>query len=255
MEQTLRRGWRGRWRAHPLLPFQFALCRSIEPGDVDGGTERPGRQVQLEGVQIDEAIGGAVVTHSRTGTWHARRCSAANWHHPRPASPLQQACGTSLQAAMILQAKIATGQIRSGIAMGSDTTSDAPIVFKEKFAHRLVEAQNAKSFGQRLAAFKGFSPAELAPQPPSVSEPRTGLSMGQHTELMAQEWQSRAASKTGSPWRATARPPKPTARAISTTLSCRLRGVFSRQQPARGHEPRPARQPGSRHSTNPSAAP
>jgi acetyl-CoA C-acetyltransferase len=72
--------------------------------------------------------------------------------------------------------------------MGSDTTSDAPIVFKEKFAHRLVEAQNAKSFGQRMAAFKGFSPTELAPQPPSVSEPRTGLSMGQHTELMAQEW-------------------------------------------------------------------
>jgi acetyl-CoA C-acetyltransferase len=89
---------------------------------------------------------------------------------------------------MILQAKIATGQIDCGIAMGSDTTSDAPIVFKEKFAHRLVEVQNAKSFGQRLAAFKGFSPAELAPQPPSVSEPRTGLSMGQHTELMAQEW-------------------------------------------------------------------
>jgi acetyl-CoA C-acetyltransferase len=72
--------------------------------------------------------------------------------------------------------------------MGSDTTSDAPIVFKEKFAHRLVEAQNAKSMGQRLAAFKGFSPGELAPQPPSVSEPRTGLSMGQHAELMAQEW-------------------------------------------------------------------
>ena len=52
-----------------------------------------------------------------------------------------------------------------------------------------VEAQNAKTLGERLAAFKGFSPAELAPQPPRVSEPRTGLSMGQHAELMAQEWQ------------------------------------------------------------------
>ena len=88
----------------------------------------------------------------------------------------------------MLQAKIATGEIECGIAMGSDTTSDAPIVFKEKFAHRLVEAQNARSVGQRLAAFKGFSPGELAPQPPNVGEPRTGLSMGQHTELMAQEW-------------------------------------------------------------------
>jgi acetyl-CoA C-acetyltransferase len=89
---------------------------------------------------------------------------------------------------MGIAAKIATGQIESGIAMGSDTTSDAPIVFKEKFAHRLVQAQQARSALDRLKAFKGFSPSELAPQPPSVSEPRTGLSMGQHAELMAQEW-------------------------------------------------------------------
>ena len=105
-----------------------------------------------------------------------------------PGITMQQACGTSLQAAMGIAAKIATGQIDSGIAMGSDTTSDAPIVFKPKFAHRLVEAQQARSALDRLKAFKGFSPAELAPQPPSVSEPRTGLSMGQHAELMAQEW-------------------------------------------------------------------
>src|SRR5258705_2863143 len=72
--------------------------------------------------------------------------------------------------------------------MGSDAPSAAPIVFKPKFARRLVEVQNARSLGGRRKAFKGFSPTELAPQPPSVSEPRTGLSMGQHAELMAQEW-------------------------------------------------------------------
>jgi acetyl-CoA C-acetyltransferase len=37
--------------------------------------------------------------------------------------------------------------------------------------------------------FKGFSPGELAPQPPANSEPRTGLSMGEHCERMAKEWQ------------------------------------------------------------------
>jgi acetyl-CoA C-acetyltransferase len=72
--------------------------------------------------------------------------------------------------------------------MGSDTTSDAPIVLKEKLAHRLIEAQNARSMGDRLKAFKGFRPSELAPQAPNQGEPRTGLSMGQHAELMAQEW-------------------------------------------------------------------
>jgi acetyl-CoA C-acetyltransferase len=188
MEQTLRRvgvvgGVRIPFcRSNTLYADQsnLAMLTAALNGLVD--------KYNLKGVHIDEVIGGAVVTHSKD--WNLAR-EAVLGSRLAPSTPgitLQQACGTSLQAAMILQAKIATGQIECGIAMGSDTTSDAPIVFKEKFAHRLVEAQNAKSFGQRLAAFKGFSPAELAPQPPSVSEPRTGLSMGQHTELMAQEW-------------------------------------------------------------------
>ena len=143
---------------------------------------------KLSGVHIDEVVGGAVVSHSKDWNLAREAVLGTKLAHSTPGITMQQACGTSLQAAMSIAAKIATGQTESGIAMGSDTTSDAPIVFKPKFAHRLVEAQNAKSIGERLKAFKGFSPAELAPQPPSVSEPRTGLSMGQHTELMAQEW-------------------------------------------------------------------
>jgi acetyl-CoA C-acetyltransferase len=188
MEQTLRRvGVVGGVR----IPF----CRSntlyrdqsnlaMLTATLDGLVDK----YNLQGVHVDEAIGGAVVTHSKDWNLAREAVLGSKLAPSTPGITLQQACGTSLQAAMILQAKIATGQIDCGIAMGADTTSDAPIVFREKFAHRLVEAQNAKSFGQRIAAFKGFSPAELAPQPPSVSEPRTGLSMGQHTELMAQEW-------------------------------------------------------------------
>src|SRR3990172_7990648 len=98
---------------------------------------------------------------------------------------MMRAGGTSLQGALQLGAKIATGQIECGIALGSDTTSDAPVVFQRKFAQRLVQLSRARSLGQRAAAFKGFTPVELAPQPPSVSEPRTGLSKGEHCELMA----------------------------------------------------------------------
>jgi acetyl-CoA C-acetyltransferase len=142
----------------------------------------------LEGAHIDEVVGGAVVTHSRD--WNIAR-EAVIGSKLAPSTPgvtMIQACGTSLQAAMSLGAKIATGEIESGIAIGADTTSDAPIVFSRKFSQRLVAAQHARSIGQRLAAFKGFSPRELAPQPPSVAEPRTGLSMGEHCELMAQQW-------------------------------------------------------------------
>jgi acetyl-CoA C-acetyltransferase len=149
---------------------------------------------KLAGVHIDEAVGGAVVTHSKDWNLAREAVLGSGLAPTTPGITMQQACGTSLQAALGIAAKIATGQIDNGIAMGSDTTSDAPIVFKEKFAHRLVQAQQSRTAVDRLKAFKGFSPTELAPQPPSVAEPRTGLSMGQHAELMAQEWHvSRAA--------------------------------------------------------------
>ena len=149
---------------------------------------------RLQGVHIDEAVGGAVVSHSKDWNLAREAVLGTGLAATTPGVTIQQACGTSLQAAAMIGAKIASGETESGIAMGSDTTSDAPIVFKQKFAHRLVEVQNARSFGERLSAFKGFSPSELAPQPPNTGEPRTGLSMGQHAELMAQEWHiSRAA--------------------------------------------------------------
>jgi acetyl-CoA C-acetyltransferase len=143
---------------------------------------------KLAGVHIDEVVGGAVVTHSRDWNLTREAVIGSKLAPSTPGVTMIQACGTSLQAAADIGAKIAVGEIECGISVGSDTTSDAPVVFSKKFAHRLVEAQQARSVGDRLAAFKGFSPGELAPQPPSVAEPRTGLSMGQHAELMAQEW-------------------------------------------------------------------
>src|SRR5690606_3193463 len=78
--------------------------------------------------------------------------------------------------------------IDSGIAAGSYTVSDSPIVFGNKCQHRLLDVNKALSTGEKLGAFKGFSFGELTPVAPSVNEPRTGLSMAQHCELMAREW-------------------------------------------------------------------
>ena len=142
----------------------------------------------LNGVHIDEVVGGAVVTHSKD--WNIAR-EAVIGTKLAPSTPgitMIQACGTSLQAAMGIAAKIAIGEIDCGIAMGSDTTSDAPVVFRRQFAQRLATANRGRGTGDKLKAFKGFTPGELTPQAPSVGEPRTGLSMGEHCELMAKEW-------------------------------------------------------------------
>ena len=142
----------------------------------------------LAGRHIDEVVGGAVVSHSKD--WNIAR-EAVLGTKLAPSTPgitMQQACGTSLQAAMGIAAKIATGEIECGIAVGSDTTSDSPIVFSKKFSKRLMQANQQKGTWNKVKVFQGLSPSELAPQPPTVSEPRIGLSMGQHCELMAQEF-------------------------------------------------------------------
>lgn len=142
----------------------------------------------LKGQHIDEVIGGAVVTHSKDWNLAREAVLGTRLAASTPGVTMMQACGTSLQGALGSAAKIAAGEIESAIAVGSDTTSDAPIVVSKKLAQRLTKASQQKSTMDKLKVFKGFSPAELMPKPPSVTEPRTGLTMGQHCELMAQVW-------------------------------------------------------------------
>lgn len=142
----------------------------------------------LRGAHIDEVIAGAVLNQSKDFNLAREALLNAGFAASTPGTTLQIACGTSLQAALVLGAKIATGEIESGIAAGSDSISDSPITFGRKFAQRLISLSRARSLGERLGVFKGFSFGELKPQAPSVNEPRTGLSMGQHCELMAREW-------------------------------------------------------------------
>jgi acetyl-CoA C-acetyltransferase len=142
----------------------------------------------LKGEKIDEVMAGAVIGHSRDFNV-AREATLDAGYSPRtPGTNIQIACGTSLQAALALGAKIATGEIDSAIAGGTDNVSDAPIVFGDKFQHRLININKARNNGEKFRALKGFSFGELAPVAPSTQEPRTGLSMGQHCELMAREW-------------------------------------------------------------------
>jgi acetyl-CoA C-acetyltransferase len=142
----------------------------------------------LDGQQLDEVVAGAVTSHSKDWNLAREALLSTSLSPLTPGITMQQACGTSLQAALTIGAKIATGQIECGIAAGSDTTSDPPISFGRKFSQRLVKAGAARNTRQRLRAFKGFRPGELKPVLPANGEPRTGLSMGQHCERMAREW-------------------------------------------------------------------
>jgi acetyl-CoA C-acetyltransferase len=146
-------------------------------------------QYGLHGLELGEVAVGAVIKHA--SDWNlAREATLSSGLAPTtPGITTARACGTSLDNAIIIGNKIATGQIDAGIAGGTDTTSDVPIVYSRALQQRLLNVNRQKTPLDKLkAAVRGFSFGEVKPSFPGVAEPRTGMSMGDHCELMAREW-------------------------------------------------------------------
>ncbi|MFO1508029.1 MAG: acetyl-CoA C-acetyltransferase [Lysobacterales bacterium] len=143
----------------------------------------------LHGAELGEVAFGAVIRHASDWNLAREATLSSGLAATTPGITTARACGTSLDNAIIIADKIATGQIDAGIAGGSDTTSDVPIVYSRRLRERFLTVNRAKTPMEKArAALKGFSLSELKPEFPGVAEPRTGLSMGQHCERMAREW-------------------------------------------------------------------
>lgn len=142
----------------------------------------------LHGQRLGEVVAGAVLKHSRDFNLTRECVLGSRLSAQTPAYDLQQACGTGLEAALLVANKIALGQIECGIAGGVDTTSDAPIGVNEGLRNILLHVNRSKSTGDKLKALLQVRPHHLKPELPRNGEPRTRLSMGQHCELMAQTW-------------------------------------------------------------------
>src|SRR5208283_3342304 len=142
----------------------------------------------LQGQRVDEVAAGAVMKHS--SQWNLTRESVlgCGLAAETPGLDLQRACGTGLEAAIVLGNKIALGQIDSAIAAGVDTVSDPPVVYPRAFQQLLLESYRGKSAAGRLAPWFGLRLKHLRPVLPGLAEPRTGLTMGESTELMVKTW-------------------------------------------------------------------
>lgn len=143
----------------------------------------------LAGERLGEVAAGAVLKHSRDFNL-TRECVLGSRLDPHtPAYDVQQACGTGLEAAILVANKIALGQIEVGIAGGVDSASDAPLQLNEDMRRTLLELNRARSLGMRLRAASKLRPAQpFRPVVPRTAEPRTGLSMGDHAAVTAREW-------------------------------------------------------------------
>jgi acetyl-CoA C-acetyltransferase len=142
----------------------------------------------LQGQRLDDVAAGAVMKHS--SQWNLTRESVlgCGLALETPGLDLQRACGTGLEAAILMGNKIALGQIDCAIAGGVDTVSDPPVVYPKSFQQLLLRSYRGKTAGARLQPWLGLRWKNVRPVLPGVVEPRTGLSMGESTELMVKTW-------------------------------------------------------------------
>src|SRR5579862_5523117 len=143
---------------------------------------------RLQGERLGDVAAGAVIKHPKDYNLVRESVLSTTLDPQTPGLDLQRACGTSLEAAILIGGKIALGQIDAGIAGGTDSISDAPIVYPRSYQQLLLQSYRGRTAWQRLTPFFGLRPHHFKPVLPAVVEPRTGLSMGQSTELMAKRW-------------------------------------------------------------------
>jgi acetyl-CoA C-acetyltransferase len=164
--------------------YAHASCHDMLTTALDGLIER----YSLQGERLGEVVAGAVLKHSRDRDLTREAVLSTSLAPETPAYDIQQACGTGLEAVILVANKIALGQIDVGVAGGVDTTSDAPIAVNDDLRQILLDANRARSTTDRLRLLTRLRPGQIVPSVPENAEPRTGLSMGEHCAIMASEW-------------------------------------------------------------------
>jgi acetyl-CoA C-acetyltransferase len=147
------------------------------------------KKYDLKDQTLGEIALGAVIKHSKD--WNLARESVigSGLSLRTPAFDLQRACGTSIEACIQIANKIALGQIEAGIAGGTDSISDAPIVYRDGFRKILLDSHRGGSIMKKIGPWFRLRPSYFVPELPGVTEPRTGLSMGESMEITAKKWE------------------------------------------------------------------
>jgi acetyl-CoA C-acetyltransferase len=164
--------------------YRHASNSDMLTAAINGLVDRTG----LDGQELGEVVAGAVLKHARDWNLVREVVLGSKLAATTPAYDLQQACGTGLEAGILVGNKIALGQIDVAIAGGVDTASDAPIAVNDALRRVLLDFNRAKTLQGRLTPLTRLRPKDIVPEIPRNAEPRTGKSMGEHAALTALEW-------------------------------------------------------------------
>jgi acetyl-CoA acyltransferase len=145
------------------------------------------QRVDLDPKEIQQVVYGQVVPSVEAPNIAREIVLATGMPKSIEAYSVSRACATSYQSTVNVAEAIMAGVIDTGLAGGADSASNVPITVSKRLAEALIAATKARSIGERMQAFAGLRPRDLAPVPPAIKEFSTGLSMGESAEKMAKE--------------------------------------------------------------------
>ena len=170
--------------ARQFGPYANASNQDMFTAALEGLVARYG----LAGERLGEVVGGAVIKHSRDFNLTRESVLGSSLDPHTTAYDVQQACGTGLENTILVANKIKLGQVESGIAGGVDTASDAPIMVTERMRRKLLRLNRSRSSLDMAKAALAIRPGDVGIETPGNTEPRTGLSMGEHMALTTKRW-------------------------------------------------------------------
>jgi len=146
---------------------------------VVGGVEK----LRLDPARIDELYFGTVLLDPRIPNLAREIILRSGLPKTVTGQFIANNCITGLVAASAAADALTAGRIGCALVGGSESMSQPTLTFPRKGEQFFFRLNKAK-----LKLLSSFRPGFLAPQAPSPKEPSTGLTMGQHCELMAQEF-------------------------------------------------------------------
>lgn len=128
---------------------------------------------------------GCVIHNSATSNVARESLIGAGFDLSIPAFTVTQACISANRAITITVEAIQAGTIKTAIAGGVESTSDAPVRISDNFKSVLMQAQKAKGMKDYWKLFKKFKFKDLIPVAPAIAEFSTGQTMGQDADRLA----------------------------------------------------------------------
>lgn len=146
------------------------------------------QRLDLEPLDIDELIFGTVLLDPRLPNFAREMVIRSGLPKVLSAHSVSNNCISGLVAINMVAEGIKSGRLKIGLAGGAESMSRPTLTLTSKAEKKFLKLARSRNFADRFSSICKFRPGDFMPQPPSPREPSTGLTMGEHCELTAKEF-------------------------------------------------------------------